>query len=374
MGIAGPGFTEGGFDFRAEREPAANGGFTQGKIEGSRVDSGFVPNIFGFGMRRNVTPWTTVTAYFAVWHAIQTEARRKFYENFPDVREGYIKLEGLWGSLLVGRALTLFSRGATEIDFLYGHGFGVGSPANYDSRGPSAGHVGFGVLANGFASGIAYATPMVAGLQLTVGYYDPVTADGVFWERTKLGQPEAELTFDRGLGARGKVHLFANGGFQKLYEVNGTRDTSAYGVGYGGRVEFGIFRLGLAGHWGKGVGLNYAFQFNNTAVDTVHPAHEFRVFDGLYAQGQVRLRKVDFSAGGGITQVHELVADVTPDPTTGRLPVSVLKQQVGLSAGVFYHFTDYLHFGIDYFLADVKWWQGERQTLQALHSGLTVTW
>ena len=40
-----------GFNFRAERTIAIpnTACYTQGKIEGSRVSSGFVPNVFGFG-------------------------------------------------------------------------------------------------------------------------------------------------------------------------------------------------------------------------------------------------------------------------------------------------------------------------------------
>ena len=77
------------------------------------------------------------------------------------------------------------------------------------------------MLANGFAAGIAYATPPIAGLQLTVGYYDPVTADGIAWERTKWGQMQSELTFDRRLGELGQASsLFANGGLQLLYKPN----------------------------------------------------------------------------------------------------------------------------------------------------------
>jgi hypothetical protein len=139
---------------------------------------------------------------------VETEARRKYREVFPDVREGYLRLEGPWGALVVGRALTLFSRGATEIDFLYGHGYGVGNPAGFDNHGPAGGHVGFGVLASGFGAGVAYATPSLGGLQLTVGYYDPNTLAGLSWERTKWGRPEAELTYDVGGGRGGPVHHF----------------------------------------------------------------------------------------------------------------------------------------------------------------------
>jgi hypothetical protein len=364
-----------GFNYRAERAVLIPNTpcYTQGTIEGGRVSSGFVPNVFGFGVRRNVTPWTTVTGYIAAWSAIETEARRKYRENFPDVREAYVRLDGLWGSLLVGRALTLFSRGAVEIDYLYGHGFGVGSPAGYDTHGPSAGHVGFGVLANGFAAGVAYATPRLKGLQLTVGYYDPVTADGIAWERTKWGQLQSELTWDRSLGQLGKIKLFGNGGWQKLYKPNNDTDVAnVYGFGYGGRLELGPVRLGVAGHWGKGIGIFYAFDFSEAVVERAYNTLKFRTFDGYYVQGQVKVRKFDVSAGWGITRMFALYEDRLASATTGVPGSSLPMQQMGLSCGVFYHHTDYLHFGLDYFLADIKWRLGERQTLNTFSIGTTL--
>ena len=264
------------------------------------MSSGFVPNVFGFGLRRNITPWTTVTAYIAAWHAIETESRRKYRENFPDVREAYVRLDGLWGSLLVGRALTLFSRGATEIDFLYGHGFGVGNPVGYDTHGPSAGHVGFGVLANGFAAGIAYATPPIKGLQLTVGYYDPVTADGIAWERTKWGQMQSELTLTAGWASSARSSCSPTAVGKSLYKPNNDIDSAnVYGVGYGGRLELGPVRLGVAGHRGKGIGIFYAFDFGESVVERAQNTFKFRTFDGHYVQGQVKIRKFDVSAGWG---------------------------------------------------------------------------
>jgi hypothetical protein len=372
-GMQGHSIGDGGFDFVGERRLGPNGGATQGTIQGSRVRSGFVGNILAFGVRRQVTATTRATAYIATWHEIETEARRKYREVFPDVREGYLRLDGPWGSLLMGRALTLFSRGATQIDALYGHGFGVGNPAGFDNHGPSGGHVGFGVLASGFAAGIAYATPVLGGFQLTAGYYDPNNFAGLGWERTKWGRPEAELTFDAALGDAARLRLFANGGWQEVYQANDSRGTAVYGVGYGGRLELWRLRLGVAGHYGRGLGLSYAFDANNAVVATAHD-DELRTFDGYYAQGMLVLGRLDLSAGWGITRVHELSVDLIPDPMTNQVPLSVIRQQAGISAAVVYHLTDFLHADADYFRADCQWWLGERQVVNTFNAGLTLTW
>ncbi|MDF3066226.1 MAG: hypothetical protein K0R38_1827 [Polyangiaceae bacterium] len=365
----------------------------QGKIVGMRVRSGFLGNILGFGVRRKLTnDGTTLTGYIAIWSFIESEARRKYRPVPADVREGYLKLEGPWGSLLVGRSLTLFSRGATAINFLYGHGLGLGYPGSVDINGPAAGHIGFGVLANGFAAGVVYATPKFAGLQLTAGAFDPSMLAGS-WERTKYLRPEAELTYDLELGNVGKLHLFANGGWQKVYVGGSTRSATAYGTGYGGRLEVGPVHLGVAGHWGKGLGLSYALESNDATVASTEQQYELRTTDGYYGQLMLALgSKVDLKGGVGITRVKLLDSDRADtrnddnDPNTPTanddanpaaqdpLAWSVAKHQLGMSGGVTYHFTKNLHLSLDYFRANFAWYLGERQAVNFVNAGATMLW
>jgi len=349
----------------------ANG---QGDVLASRVRSGFLGNILAFGLRRKLTDRVTVKGYISMWANIEDENQRAFVPAFPDTREGYLQVSGPAGSLLVGRALTLFSRGATEIDFLYGHRYGVGNPAGFTTQGPAGGFVGYGVLAATFNAGIVYATPNFYGLMLTAGYYDPTAFPGQYWERTKSGRGEAELTFDLPLGSLGKIHLFGNGAFQKVYAAQSDRSSSVWGGGVGGRVELSVFRLGVAAHYGQGLGFAYAFDVSNAVVE-LNVTQELRKFDGLYAQSMVVLGRFDLSAGAGITRVHEVPGDLLDiDPNTGNRSVSVLKQRVGLAGAVVYHFSDYLHFDIDYFRASAEWWLGETQVVNTFNSGLTLTW
>lgn len=364
----------------------------QGKIQSTRVRSGFLGNVLGFGARRKLTnDGTTLTGYVAIWAFIESEARRKYRPVPADVREGYLKMEGPWGSLLVGRSLTLFSRGATEIDFLYGHGFGLGYPGSVDINGPAAGHIGFGVLANGFAAGVVYATPNMGGLQVTVGAFDPSMLAGS-WERTKWLRPETEVTYDVSLGDSAKIHLFANGGWQKVYVSSSTKEATAYGAGYGARLEVGPVHLGVAGHWGKGLGLNYALESNDATVASTEQDYVLRTSDGYYAQLQLALGKLDISAGAGITRVMLLDSDKADtrnddnDPATpianddanpaaqDPLAFSVAKHQLGISGGVVYHLTKSLHLDVDYFRAQFAWYLGERQNVNFVNAGLTMLW
>lgn len=302
-----------------------------------------------------------------------------------------MKLQSPAGSLIVGRTNTLFSRGAYEINLLYAHGFAVGNPADSrsassgvgDTSGPSGGHNGFGVLAPIYAAGVTYVTPKMGGLQLSIGYFDPAVLFGTYWTRSKWGRPEAELTFDSQVSDRARIHLFANGAYQKVYNVSNSDDATVYAGGAGARVEVGPVHLGVAAHRGQGVGTMYFMASDDTAVDaaffpgTYIGSKKLRTFDGAYVQSQFVLGTCDLNLGWGITRVHQLPADIDPtyfDMATMQPAKSVLKSQMGVSAVLVYHFTEYLHGALDYFRADSKWWQGESQVVNSFNVGTTLTW
>jgi hypothetical protein len=393
----------GGWDVQDEQGPGANKQPDQGTVDSMRIRSGFIGNQLGLGVRGQATPWTTVTGYIQIWAWIESNGRIKSYMNTADVRQGYAKLEGRWGSLLAGRTRTLFSRGATDIDTLYAHRWGVGFPgiSAIDSNGPTLGQIGFGVLGSGFASGIIYATPVIAGLQLSVGAFDPIQSQGNgSYTRTKYVRPEGEMTFERNFATTGKVVLFVNGAYQKIYK-NGhcTFDPvtqlpcnqTAAGVGYGGRFELGPVHLGVAGHYGQGLGFNYALEVADAAVtDTGF----LRKTDGYYVQSQVVLGKFDLFAGWGIVRafrrnddyqkVHDPRLPVDPNWTAeqaaaeiaqyGIYAHSVISYQMGINGGIVYNLTPQIHLDVDYFRAKAAWCLGESQVLHVVNTGLTFNW
>jgi len=362
----------------------------QPRLESWRVRSGFLGNIFGFGVRMHLTPYTTLTGYLQYWADIESESRRKYTPMPVDARQGYARVEGPWGSVTVGRQLTLFSRGAVEIDFLYGHGYSVGFPTAVDSNGPAAGHIGTGVLGPGFAGGILYSTPKLAGIQLNVSVFDPVALQGA-WDRTKEPRPEAELTYDLAWGYTGKLHLFANGAYQRVYRIGEPDSTNeaAYGAGGGARVEVGPVHLGFAGHWGQGLGLYYALETTEAAYDA-SPLHRLRKSYGLYGQAQVSIRKFDVNAGVGYAGVTPLSATTaTVNTATGPMTVmvpadgdpdmngtrqSLIKYQLGISGVVVYHVSPHLHVSADYFRANFRWQLGEAQNVNFASLGMLLTW
>jgi hypothetical protein len=334
----------------------------QGTFRSMRVRSGFVPNILALGFRRHINDSTTLKAYISLWATIESDGQRKTNPITTDAREGYLKVEGPWGSFLAGRALSLFSRGATENDFLYLHGYGVGYPGNIDSLGPTPGLINFGVLAAFFSPGLVYATPTAAGLQLSVGVYDPTPLQGTY-EGTRWARPEAELTYDLQRGSF-KLHLFANGEFQKVYRPSSNESATSYGIGAGGRAEIGPLHIGIAGHRGPGLGIGYALEPGSTSVSN---NFQLRTCDGGSVIVQFSQPRFDLNAGVGISRVFQLQEDADNR-------VSPLKRQIGVALAVVWHITDYLHYDIDALHGDAAWYLGEKQQFTFVSTGMTATW
>ena len=344
-------------------------------IDTMRVRSGFTGNVIGGGVKRRFGD-TKVTGYFSVTAIADTIAQKKYFQNYPDVREAYLKIEGKWGSFLAGRAAALFNRGAVQTDFMYLHGYGLGFPGDLQSTGafPTAGQIGFGVLANGYGPGLVYATPKLAGVQLSVGVFDPALMTGTAYERLKYPRPEFELTVDEPLGDLAKVHVYFNGGYQTNYKNNAPNDDEVQklmGIGYGGRVEVGPVHLGLGGHRGRGLGFTYPGVGGDSAFDG---ESKFRETDGFFVMGQVVLGPFDLNGGFGQSVIHMTPFDLTAQPDTGRPAKSFANTQTGISGAVVYHAQDWLHFDIDVMHADTKWDLGERQQITFYNAGSTITW
>jgi hypothetical protein len=387
-----------GDDLPADRNPphpvVAGAGFgpsqldQNGKFAFARIRSGFIGNVLGFTIKKTLTADTTVRAHTSIWSVIES-AKDKAGQNIPDVRETYLKVDGPWGGLLVGRALGLFSRGGVSLDALYehGNGLGVNCPQGLEGRGPTCGHVGFGVLFPGFNSQFTYNTPSFAGVQLTAGLFDPVNLTGKY-DRTPIPRPEAELTYDRDF-PQGKVHVFVNGMWQPLMENSANlkdrlsadptsnpnpRTVYAKGVGAGAWTELSIVRLGIAGHTGKGLGYIYALENQNAQVDA---DRNLRSYSGIYATAGVKLEKLYLTGGFGATTAKSSTADdaaIAASIASGVTPQEIVSKQQGISFGAYYSFFDSLIFAVDYFHADISFYLGDKQKVDTLNSGLTFIW
>ncbi len=379
----------------------------QGKLNKLRVRSGYYPNILTIGAHKTFGPELKLTAQVSIWGTIEPEfAKGSLPPNrnranggrengvYADFREGYLRAEGNWGEVNGGRFLSVFGRGLTEIDVLYGHGYGVGfpmvsrsqiQPVTGDLRyqGPTGGMTGFGVLGATYSPGLTYTTPSVSGLKLTLGMFDPVTYNGAGWTRTGAPRAEGEIAYDFHQGGV-LVHVFGAGGFQTLLTPQDS--TSVWGASGGARVELGPVRVGVGAFLGKAPGINYAFDDNQAlssgtsmrAQSTTDAAgmtttsmvksYELRNTRGFVGMLQVALGPVDVSGGAGQTQVIQVDAD-----KTNAAMVSTLKTQTGIFGAVVYHLNESFHLDLDFITGAYRWYNGETERLNMLNAGATVT-
>jgi hypothetical protein len=213
------------------------------------------------------------------------------------------------------------------------------------------------------------------------------------------------VTFETKLGGTGLLKIGVEGMYQPLARVEqkmvstpdgmgGTttttvptpESTSVWGAAGGARLEVGPVRLGAAAFRGRGVGMTYALQ--NTSA-TVAKTGEIRTFTGIYGQGAVMVGKFHIAAGGGVASADQLRSD--------RLDtsMSVIHQQIGISGAVYYHLSDSVVLGLDYFRFMARWYgapksvldgngnpvladgsllPGEKQDLDFVNAGVTYHW
>jgi hypothetical protein len=379
----------------------------QGKLNKLRVRSGFYPNILTIGAHKTFGPQLELTAQVSIWGTIESVYAKDLMppnrnranggrENSveADFHEGFLRLEGNWGEVNGGRFLSLYGRGLTEIDALYGHGYGVGFPMVSHSyiapitgdltyQGPTGGMTGFGVLSATHAAGITYTTPNLSGLKVSAGIFDPATYIMAHWGRTTVPRVEGEITYD--LRREGLlVHVFGSGGFQPLRTSSDS--SSTWGAMGGGRLEVGPVHIGVGGFLGKASGINYAFDDNpalssstsmrgvsmtdamGVTTTSMVKSYELRNTRGFVGMVQIALGKLDIGGGYGQTVVLQVDADRANAGT-----VSTLKTQTGITAAVVYHMNESLHLDLDFMNGAYKWYNGESEKLNMLNGGVTVT-
>lgn len=327
---------------------------------GTRVRNGFVGGILGFGMKSHISSTTTAKGYVALWGQTQTVGRDRTNDYSTsvgtfsplmgfDVREGYVQFDGDWGTFTAGRMLGIFGRISTEIDFNYGHNYGVGYPCSDVGDSPACGQIGTGVMFPGFGAGFMYSTPSFGGLKLHAGFYDPVRILGG-WNRAPIVRPEGSVTYENHFSSNAMFKLAVEGLVQQLAREGADITDTVWGVAGGGRLEVGVLRFGASVFRGKGLGQFYALQNSAASFSQNSPNLDLRSFTGLYAQAALVFGPLQISAGAGRVTIDQLEVDKTD------YQLSNAKDQIGVSLGVYYSLTDYFALGLDYFRFQADWY------------------
>lgn len=344
------------------------------EIEMTRIRSGFITNVLGFTLVNQLTPNLKVTGRFATWVGV-SQARNKSDNPNLDVREVYIKMEGAWGGVLAGRTLSLFGRGAILMDYDIQHGFGLGHPCSVRNvYGGACGYAGHGLLFPSFNAGVIYNTPDLAGLQLSVGAYDPAVISERQYERTPYPRVEAELKYH----FRNVFQVFADALWQRIgSNVDPKLNPDVSGVAGGASVNLGPFAMGGAVYSGQGLGLYVPMEDTPLFSDEMGVLRKSRGFVGMAA---LTFGGTKIAGGAGVSQLMK----TSTEPTGPFETLTIPKQQIGISAGLYQTVAKQLVLALEYFRGDYQWYDSKdantgnavtnKQTVNFINAGVTLIW
>jgi len=155
-----------------------------------------------------------------------------------DMREVFFNVEGSFGTISVGRTLSLFSRGAILNDMTL---FGVGASGGLDGGGTSLGRIGNGYTYAEFNTRFAWKSPDMNGFNLEIGIFDPLEGSGGNAATFESDTPQFQMAANYSTSFDGgSLSLWADGIYQ---EMTGRADAAA-GFNTSGEVTTSGFSLG----------------------------------------------------------------------------------------------------------------------------------
>jgi hypothetical protein len=373
-------------------EGAASSPINDTKLSTPRIRGGFASTILNLMVQKEIRPELKLFIKLGLWAGIdnyQVGGVRGKNDAAPvDWREQFFDLSGSWGTFWGGRKLGLYNRGGMRMNWWLMHQQGVGHPCNVDSSGTATcGHTGVGSMFPNRNAQIGYATPEVAGLQLSVAMFDPamINAD---WNRTPMPRFEAEGTFRKEFGGpkdyKNELNAWANGLTQVVARtqevapqpavppdipakpgIPADAERSVWGVGGGAWGRMSGFGVGATGWYGSGLGT--ATPFGNTAVDDLG---ELRTHYGYLAIANFRYDTFEVAGSYGSTNVQETEWDKNPNNAD---KISVIKEVRGIGAKIAYHLTPVV-FSVDAMILHHEWWRGETQDANVVSAGAVAKW
>lgn len=323
------------------------------ELRATRIRNGFLASILGFNITKQVLKDLKVTARAALWMN-SSGGRTKNTPGAVDPRELYGKMEGSWGSFLGGSNLALFGRGGILVDAEIAHNYGMGYPCSVqDAGGGACGMAAFGAIFPAFEPGFVYTTPSLGGFEVSVGMYDPALVQNATLARAPLPRFEAEAAFS----VEDLVKVFANGYWQKLEGSpilgdTGRKDITA--TGWGGQGGFmlnvGPVMAGGAGFMGQGIAPITHLEENELSFDKQGIPRKSR---GAFGLAAIKFDAIHLKVAGGAGVFHLDKSEHDPEPVSvsGAGNPSKIKQNVGITAGV-YQTTGPLRFALEYFRAE----------------------
>ena len=118
---------------------------------------------FGFGAAHKFAENYEAKSFVSVWVAGIDNAKGLADSKGVDVREAYGSIAGPFGSVIFGRAFSIFGSASGEVN-MYAYEYAVGNPCLAEASTIACGSVGAGPIYAGYNAQLRYITPRFGGL------------------------------------------------------------------------------------------------------------------------------------------------------------------------------------------------------------------
>ncbi|MDD9864124.1 MAG: porin [Gammaproteobacteria bacterium] len=381
----------------------------------SRIRTGLLPAFFSFNVRSPEVAGLRGSARISFAPQIQIDNRKNNFGSGQqagaqiDMREVFFNIDGEFGTVSVGRTLSLHQRHNILTDMTL---FGVGAQGGQAGGGTTLGRIGYGYVYPQFNARISYKTPQVNGFQLEIGIYDPsriasdrIQGDAVSptWNETSSPRFETEATYATTYtGGTLKAWL---GGLWQTAEIAGNNapawrddEVTAYGIHGGAVLGFEGFELTGSGYVGEALGTTLMLD-----ADAVDYCGDEREHSGYIIQGTYTFNgRTKFGVSYGASMADETdndkarrtvgapsaactLAAAPADPTSDPLTNTVLdanvatafvgtEEQNALTVGLYHDVTSWFKVMAEYSKVEHEWFDGATQEADVFAVGSFFLW
>jgi hypothetical protein len=318
-----------------------------------RIRTGLLPGLLGFSLAAPEVDGLKPAGRVALWPQVNGNngARTTINGANIDLRELNFTVDGSFGQVLAGRALTLY-QGKNILTDMSLYGVGVSGPFQ---NGPTLGHIGIGYLYPSFDAQVRYTTPDLSGVKIAVAIVDPAAAGG---ELTQ-GSPtfETELSYDGKSGST-TYQAWLSGVYQSSKSATGVSYTSAGGAGGVGAGFSGLDLL-ASGFVGSAIGTDGVINSGN-ALDATGKE---RTSSGVLAQATYAIGKTKLGINFSRLGLTKTAADkATPNG-------ALLDSRQAFTGGVWHDIVPSVKLVAEYTRADLKFADATKQGSNTISVG-----
>lgn len=335
-----------------------SGGTLSDDAQATRIRTGLLPAAIGFNIETPLENGLKGGARVGFYPQIQNARTKNQFGSQIDLREAFATVEGGFGELLAGRALSLFLRQNILTDMTL---HGVGVQGGVAGGGTTLGRIGYGYVYPQFNAQMRYTTPDMGGFTAAVGLFDPSQIGNAgavqFAEATDMPRLEFEILGDDVAGTG--ISAWLNGMYQEA-EFAATGETvEANGIGAGLQWTGGGLSLMASAYSGQALGTTLMLD-----VDALSPTGVERDHQGFITQATYTLGATKYGISYGESSADQATGDTAAE----------LDTQSSLTLGVYHDFTSWFKVVGEVTQAENEWFDGNSQDSNIFTVGTFFSW